>query len=336
MAFKILSIDGGGIRGIIPGQMLVSLESRIRSRPGHQDAKIGDYFDLFAGTSTGAILSAAYVCPGVNNSLKYSAQDAVDFYLEDGDEIFDVGFWRTVGSVGGLNDEKYPAKELEKVLKNAFGDIKLSELSKPTCIVAYDVRMRTPIIFTQHDAINKARDFLIRDVLRGSTAAPTYFETAKIYSLPPTRRKYVLIDGGLVANDPTLCAYSEAVRTKMAKGIKDMMILSIGTGKELRPYSYPEVKDWGKLGWAAPVIDIGLEGGPQMTEYHMESISSTVRGSQFYRIQPQLYGAAKELDNATPENLEALREAGLRNSDDYDTMLEGLADYLIDDHSPQD
>lgn len=73
-----------------------------------------------------------------------------------------------------------------------------------------------------------------------------------------------------------------------------------------------------------------------MTEYHMESISSTVRGSQFYRIQPQLYGAAKELDNATPENLEALREAGLRNSEDYDTMLEGLADYLIDDHSPQD
>lgn len=331
MAFKILSIDGGGIRGIIPGQILVALESKIRTRTGNKNAKIGDYFDLFAGTSTGAILSAAYTCPGTRKSLKFSAQDAVDFYLDDGDEIFDVGFWKTIGSAGGLNDEKYPAAELESVLKNAFGDIKLSELCKPTCIVAYDVRMRTPIIFTQHDAIKKDRDFLIRDVLRGSTAAPTYFETAKIYSLPPAQRKYVLIDGGLVANDPTLCAYSEAIRAKMAKGIKDMMILSLGTGKDLRSYSYAEVKDWGKLGWAAPVIDIGLEGGPQMTEYHMNSIASTVRGSQFYRIQPQLYSAAKELDNATPENLEALREAGIRNADEYDSTLEVVADFLVKD-----
>ncbi|RLA09123.1 MAG: patatin [Gammaproteobacteria bacterium] len=331
MALKILSIDGGGIRGIIPGQILVALENKIRKRPGHESGKIGDYFDLFAGTSTGAILSAAYVCPGYNQTLKYSAQDAVNFYLEDGDEIFDVGFWKAVGSVGGLSDEKYPAAELERVLKDAFGDVKLSELAKPTCIVAYDVKKRVPVIFTQHDAIDKEKDFLVRDLLRGSTAAPTYFETAKIYSLPPARRKYVLIDGGMVANDPTLCAYSEAIEAKMAKGIKDMMILSLGTGKELRSYSYPEVKDWGKLGWATAVIDIGLEGGPQMTEYHMKSIASTVRGSQFYRIQPKLYGADKGLDVATPENLEALRDAGIRNAEDYDAMLEGLADYLTDD-----
>jgi patatin-like phospholipase/acyl hydrolase len=329
MTFKILSIDGGGIRGIIPGQILVALENKIRKKPGHENGKIGDYFDLFAGTSTGAILSAAYVCPGDNQSLKYSAQDAVDFYLEDGDEIFDVGFWKAIGSVNGLNDEKYPAAELERVLKDAFGDVILSELAKPTCIVAYDVKRRTPVIFTQHDAVATERDFLVRHLLRGSTAAPTYFETAKIYSLPPARRKYVLIDGGMVANDPALCAYSEAISSGMAKGIKDMMILSLGTGKELRSYSYPEVKDWGKLGWAPAVIDIGLEGGPQMTEYHLQSIASTVPGSQFYRIQPKLYGANKDLDDATPENIEALRDAGIRNAEDFDTTLEGLADFLV-------
>lgn len=331
MALKILSIDGGGIRGIIPGEILVSLERKIRDKTGIQKAKIGEYFDFFAGTSTGAVLTAAYTCPGPRNTLRYSAQDAVNFYLEDGDEIFDVGFWRTVSSVGGLNDEKYPATELERVLKDAFGDIKLSELAKPTCFVAYDVRLRAPIIFTQHDAVQSGKDFLVRDVLRGSTAAPTYFEAAKIYSLPPARKKYVLIDGGLVANDPTLCAYSEAISSKMAKGIKDMMIFSLGTGKELRSYSYSEVKDWGKLGWAGAVIDICLEGGPQMTAYHLESISSTVRGSQYYRIQPKLYGADKGLDVATPENLEALREAGVRNAEDYDSMLDNLAEFLIND-----
>ena len=333
MALKILSIDGGGIRGIIPGQILVSLERKIRDKSGKQNAKIGEYFDLFAGTSTGAILTAAYACPGPRNTYRFSAQDAVNFYLEDGDEIFDVGFWRTIGSVGGLNDEKYPADALEQVLEEAFGEVKLSELKKATCLVAYDVRLRVPIIFTQHDAVKTGKDFLVRDVLRGSTAAPTYFEAARIYSLPPARKKYVLIDGGLVANDPTLCAYSEAVKSKMAKGIKDMMILSLGTGKELRSYTYPEVKDWGKLGWAGAVIDIGLEGGPQMTAYHLDSIASTVRGSQFYRIQPKLYGADKGLDVATPENLEELREAGVRNAEDYDDMLENLADFLISDQA---
>lgn len=75
MAMRILSIDGGGIRGILPGQILVSLEEKIKNKSGNSIAKIGDYFDLVAGTSTGAILSAAYVCPSDdgNKKPKFSA-----------------------------------------------------------------------------------------------------------------------------------------------------------------------------------------------------------------------------------------------------------------------
>lgn len=88
MAFRILSIDGGGIRGILPGQILVSLEEKLKSKSHNTSARIADYFDLVAGTSTGAILSAAYVCPNEEGRPKYSAKEAVNFYLEDGDEIF--------------------------------------------------------------------------------------------------------------------------------------------------------------------------------------------------------------------------------------------------------
>ena len=106
MAMRILSIDGGGIRGILPGQILISLEEKLKTKSGDPLARIGDYFDLVAGTSTGAILGAAYICPNEEGRPKFSAQEAVNFYLEDGDEIFDVGFWRSIGTLGGVNDEK--------------------------------------------------------------------------------------------------------------------------------------------------------------------------------------------------------------------------------------
>lgn len=331
MAMRILSIDGGGIRGILPGQILVSLEEKLKKKSGDPAARIGDYFDMVAGTSTGAILSAAYVCPSDDGSQKpkFSAEEAVNFYLEDGDEIFDVGFWRSIGTLGGVNDEKYSADELERVLKSAFGDIKLSDLLKPTCLVSYDVKRRLPIIFKQHTAVEKKRDFKVRDLLRGSTAAATYFEAARIYSLPPQKQKFVLIDGGMVANDPCLSAYSEAIKFDGVNGIKDMIILSIGTGKQLKGYSYSEIKDWGPLGWAKPSIDIALEGGPQMTEYYLNQIASTIGDSKYYRIQPKLYDADSALDNATPENLENLKDAGIRNAEAYDEVLEKIAEMLV-------
>lgn len=333
MTFKILSIDGGGIRGIVPGQILVELEKKLQKKSGDKQARLGNYFDMVAGTSTGAILAAAYVCPekpGQKSAkAKFSAQDAVDLYLEEGDEIFDVSFWRKIGTLGGLNDEKYSARELERVLKNAFSDTLLSELLKPTCLISYDVKKRIPVIFTQHDAVKTKRDFLVRDLLRGSSAAPTYFEAARIFSQGSIRKKHILVDGGMVANDPTLCAYSEAIKFDAVKGIRDMMIFSLGTGKNLKSYSYPDIKDWGPLGWAKPSIDIALEGGPQMTEYHMKQIASTVRGSRFYRIQPELHGADTALDNASYDNLMKLKDAGMKNAEEHNKTLDKIVDELL-------
>lgn len=329
MAMRILSIDGGGIRGILPGMLLVALEKKLQERAKKPTARIADYFDLVAGTSTGAILCSAYVCPDATGNPKFSAQEAVNFYLQDGDEIFDVGIWKNITSLGGVSDEKYSATELERVLKTAFGDTKLSELLKPTCFVAYDVSSRLPVIFKQHSAVAKKRDFLVRDVLRGTSAAPTYFEAARIYSLPPLPQKYVLVDGGVVANDPALCAYSEAIKFSNVAGIKDMIIVSLGTGKKLQGYSYSEVKDWGPFGWAKPAIDIALEGGPQMTAYYLQQIASTVKNAKYYRLQPELYGADPTLDNASRENLEQLHNAGPQNAAEFDKTLNEIAALLV-------
>ncbi len=331
MSFKILSLDGGGIRGILPGQILVALEDKLQKLSGNSNARLGDYFDLVAGTSTGAILASAYICPDKNGQLKFSAKDAVRFYLQHGTAIFNVSFFRNLRTLWSILGEKISEKKLEDVLNNAFGETKLSELTKATCLLSYDINQRKPIIFAQHDALLKNEDFYVKDLLRASSAAPTFFKSIQVKSIGSNQKQLDLIDGGVVANNPTLCAYSEAVKFEGVSGIKDLMILSLGTGMELQPYSFNNAKNWGLLSWTKPLLDIALGGGPQMIDYHMDKIVSTVDNAKFYRIQPSLYDADTALDNGSIENIEKLRLAGLKNAAKYNAVLDEVALFLIND-----
>lgn len=205
---KILSIDGGGIRGIIPGQVLVALEEKLQVKSGNPKARIADFFDFFAGTSTGGILTCISLCPSNNDptTAKFSAQEAVDLYKEHGNKIFDLTIWERVANPWGVLDEKYNATALEQLLKEYLGDIKLSELLKPCLITAYDIDRRSSHFFNQHDCalLGEGADVVVRDVCRATSAAPTYFEAAQIKSCSGV--SYPLVDGGVFANNPTLCA----------------------------------------------------------------------------------------------------------------------------------
>ncbi|MBW3587387.1 MAG: patatin-like phospholipase family protein, partial [Cyanobacteria bacterium 0813] len=246
---RILSIDGGGIRGIIPAQVLLSLESKLQQKSGNPDAKIADYFDLIAGTSAGGILTCIYLYPDAENPTRprWSAQDAVNFSIESGRDVFKSSFWKKFRSIDGLIDEKYPSDPLEQFFLENFRDCKLSELLKPCLISSYDIERRKAHFFDQIDAQqDPAEDYFIRDIARATSAAPSYFEVPKIYSL--TNESYALIDGGVFANNPALCAYAE-VRHKFRlpdngpdKGptAKDMVILSLGTGEAQQKFPYEE------------------------------------------------------------------------------------------------
>ena len=104
---RILSIDGGGIRGIIPGQVLIALEQKLQQLSGDPNKRLADAFDLIAGTSTGGILTCLYLCPDQGTKRpKFSAAQAVDLYLQHGDNIFDVSLFKSIESLGGITDEK--------------------------------------------------------------------------------------------------------------------------------------------------------------------------------------------------------------------------------------
>lgn len=335
---RILSIDGGGIRGILPGVILARLEQKLQEKTNNKELRLADKFDFVAGTSTGGILGLTYIFPDeTGKKPKFTAQDAVNLYLDRGDEIFDVSFGQKLKSLKGMIDEKYSADEIEEALMDNFGDTKLNALLKPCLITAYDIRNRNAFFFRQHKAYVKINNFKVRDVARATSAAPTYFEVARVKN--ELGNPYPLVDGGLFANNPTLCAYSE-VRSMNIQGIefptaKNMFIVSLGTGSIKKSYPYKAAKDWGQLQWIKPVIDIMMSGNSETVHYHLRQIFDTLSKrdkADYYRFEPELGNANDEMDDASPKNIKALEEAAISfiSKSDINKQLDEISTKLLE------
>lgn len=331
---RILSIDGGGIRGIIPGQILVILEEKLKSKTGNDNARISDYFDLIAGTSTGGILTCAYLIPGDETSgqqlrPKFDAKQVVDLYLKRGGDIFSVPLGHKLLTADGVLDEKYPATALEKALDDYFGDTKLSQLLKPCLIPSYDIKRRMGHFFTQHDAIKKKGwDYLVKDVARATSAAPTYFECSDVKSL--TEVSSPLIDGGVFVNNPTLCAFAE-VYNEYKTPPDQMAILSLGTGYSKKEYDYDHAKNWGMIHWVKPLIDIMMSGVSEVVDYQLRQIFDAVGATgQYVRINTELpIDVSPDMDDASPKNLAALKELGTYTAQNFDVQLDAFVELIV-------
>jgi uncharacterized protein len=331
---RILSIDGGGIRGIIPGQVLILLEQKLQQLSGRPDMRIADAFDLIAGTSTGGILTCLYLCPDKGSGRpKFTAQDAVDLYLQNGDDIFDVSVFKRIESLGGLSDETYSADALEKALKEYLGDMKLSDLLKPCLITAYDITRRQAHFFNCADVSRKGSgwDFYLRDVARATSAAPTYFEPANISALD--HKVYPLIDGGVFASNPAMCACVEAFNLKPELKVSDLKVLSLGTGEAIKSYHFSEARNWGKLEWIMPVLDIMMSGAAETVDYEVQKLfNSAGCAAQYLRLQLDLQDYTDvdgAMDNASEANMSALESAGDAFAKKSDSQLTMFANMLL-------
>jgi len=315
MAIKkvILSIDGGGIRGIIPGQVLLHIEKLLQEITGDSDRRIADHFDLIAGTSTGGILSCAYLMPGEDGRPKYKAPEVVAIYFERGQEIFTNTLMHRIKSLGGVLDEKYTSEGLENALDDYFGDTKLSDLLKPTLITAYDIRRRRALFFTQHDAHKPSSNFYVRDVTRATASAPGYFQVARIRSM--AHKFYPLIDGGVFANNPAMCAYAEvrksSKREKHTVVASEMAMLSLGTGYACNSYKHKDAEHWGMAEWMVPLVDIMMSGVSETVDYELQQLFDTTgKPEQYVRINGELKNQDDSMDNVDPKNFKALEKFG--------------------------
>ncbi len=247
----ILSVDGGGIRGIIPAIILAEIEQRTRK-------PIAEIFDLMAGTSTGGIVVAG-LCK--KDKPQYSANDLVEFYREYGPYIFKSSFFRR-SILSWFNCAQYPYKNIEFVLDKYFGDDTLQNTLNNVLLTSYDIQNNCPFFFKSW----KEGNIKLKDALRAATAAPTYF--APKY-LKINHKEMVLVNGGVFANNPAACAYASGKRLFPND---DILLLSIGTGRTDRSIEYANSKRFGKIGWIKPLLNVMFASGLDCVNYQMNQV----------------------------------------------------------------
>jgi uncharacterized protein len=248
---RVLSIDGGGIRGILPALILATVERQTGKR-------IYELFDVIAGASTGGILACGLAKPD-----PMTAAEMASVYIDDGPKIFACSPARAAMST--VRGSKYEATVLESILREKLGDAKLSDCLTDVLIPAYDLESReayffkswraqglfTPVGETPADA-----DFFLRDVSRATAAAPTYFEPVVIRNM--TGKSFSLIDGSITASAPAMCAVASV--KKLYPQTNRIVLLSLGTGSPSRPIPHQIARQWGALGWARPALECLMDG----------------------------------------------------------------------------
>ncbi|ONK74210.1 uncharacterized protein A4U43_C03F3930 [Asparagus officinalis] len=330
----VLSIDGGGVRGIIPAVILACLESKLQELDG-TDARLADYFDVVAGTSTGGLVTAMLTAPDKDNRPLFAAKEIKDFYLENCPKIFPqkggILSW-AFSFTKTLMGPKYNGKYLHSKIQQLLGETRLHQTLTNVVIPAFDVNLLQPTIFsTFQSRSNPLKNALLSDICISTSAAPTYlpahyFETRDAQG---TVRKFHLVDGGVAANNPTLTAMSMVTKEIFKQNqdffpIKPMdygrfVVLSLGTGrpKDEGRYTAKEASKWGVFGWLysngyTPIIDMFNQASADMVDIHASILFQALHCQNNYlRIQDDtLTGDTSSVDVSTKENLSKLAEIG--------------------------
>lgn len=293
----ILSIDGGGMRGVIPLAVLQNLERHLYEQ-GYTGS-LAQAFDLIAGTSTGGLIS---LCLSYRDDA--SLDNLLDTYMKSGEQIFPSDYTPLKGLKRLLAD-KYPSYGIEQMLYSWFADKKLGETTVPTMVVSYDLSTGKEVVLRSWEE----KDFTVRNAGRATTAAPTYFA-------PLNTGSQLLADGGVIANNPSEMAYLEA--KKLFPNCKKFHILSLSTAAKYHTMQVNQTS--GLLSWAEDVVPMYSTAQKRMTDYSMNNNPEV----EYTRIDGQMTKDIK-MDDITTQSMNELLNFGKLLSTKYDSVLHDFA-----------
>jgi patatin-like phospholipase/acyl hydrolase len=335
MSIRILSIDGGGLRGLLPLWVLQEIESFTQK-------SIFESFDFFAGTSTGGIISCGLSVgePGLQKKPLYSVADLIDLYENQGNTIFPLGNaveeWWKDRDFSYLWNPVYSNDGLKSVLQKYFKDLKIRHCLKPIMVPTYCISSMEPIWFRSRIAYEDkelgispaeadAHNLLLVDALMAATAAPTTLPAYSFsFGLEKKDQKPISrigIDGGIYQNNPTASALVEFLRNQgpynqrfntRISGLEDFFVLSIGTGRYNQPlHERMGLMNGGKLDWARPAIDISMWGNAQAVDFQVNEWLQFGAGAgakpHYLRINFDIEEEkSADMSNASPEVREEL------------------------------
>ncbi len=261
---RILSCNGGGIRGLLSARLLEHLMNEVGQ-------SIQDTFHLFAGNSTGALIGLTQVRPD-----PHPVSALPELYHKFGPKIFYRSRGWRLRTTNGISGPKYPADGLQDCTRHVAGDCWLSDCPMDFLAPAYDLAAGRPYWFRSW-AQDPSDDFALAEVGRASASAPTFFPAAEIRARDGSTRYFA--DGGLFANNPSLKAI-ECVRSLYPKA-EEILLVSIGTGVLDSDLPAAEVPGWGLLSWLGPVIDI-LQTVNE--SYMLDNVAQIMKGQPYYRF----------------------------------------------------
>ncbi|XP_030444508.2 patatin-like protein 1 [Syzygium oleosum] len=331
----ILSIDGGGVRGIIPGVILDYLEAQLQELDG-EGARLADYFDVIAGTSTGALIAAMLAAPNADKRPLFAAKEIVPFYLKHCPKIFPQGcgsLGSVLNTMKSLWGPKYDGVYLHKLIRRFLGSKRLHETLTSLVIPTFDIKQLQPVLFSSYEVSkNSCLDAQVADICIGTSAAPTYFPAHyfKTEGEDGRAHEFNLIDGGMVANNPTLIAISEVskqilnedpdfIDIKLPMNYTRLLVISLGTGSHISGLKFDAKKaaKWGLLSWlvkdgSSPLIDVYSQGSADIVDYHNCVVFRAWESKENYlRINDDtLSGTLSSVDTSTKKNLKGLVKVG--------------------------
>ena len=327
--FRVLAIDGGGMRGLIPARVIARLEELISAEAG-EERRLADCFHLIAGTSTGGLIALGLTAPDPASPgrPRLRGTDLVNLYLDEGPRIFGDTLHKLI-SLGGWIAPKHSPKELERALRERFGETRLRDALRELLVTSYDMAEPGPHFFKRWRARQSDDgDVTMVEVGMSTAAAPTYLPSRGLGGR-------ALIDGGVFAANPAVAGVVEALKRRadephdLSPG--DLLLVSLGTGQHEVGHRQSEVRRWGRIGWIWPrrhdpaLISAFLDGQSDSAHHWAEILLNREPGGRrYYRFQARL-SEGTPLDDARPQALELLGAAADRLLEEGDAELRELA-----------
>lgn len=298
--FFILSIDGGGVRGIIPAIILKYIEDRI-------DTPLCKKFDVIAGSSTGAIIAAGLSVPNHLGAPLYRAYDIINLYKYSCNRIFQRSIFRQIFTLDGWIGPKYSKKYAKKLYKEIFENHYISSTLTEIMIPALDVRSNKVHFFSTFRG-KEGLDYPLYKVILAATSAPTYFPSVKITL---NLRTYEYVDAGCAINNPSVDSYILAMYKTKNSNSNNFLILSLGTGSSILGTEKRFLTRQGKLDWASNLIGLVMNASSHLSEKRSSFFfdlhnSFQNKKENYFRIQVELPHSCSYLDNCSEENLKNL------------------------------
>lgn len=318
---RILVINGGGIRGLIPIEVLNYLEQKTHK-------PISQLFDMVVVTSTGGIIGGFLLMPDKNGHPKYSASKLLGLYQFNAKQVFSRSWVHRFFTLNGWMGPKYQNRNKASVLHWFFSNTRFDQLLLPTVIMGYSTNEQSPVIFRNWESW--CANYPLWAIVDATTAAPTYFAPVDLID-KQTHKTLTLVDGGIFAHDPALTGLMEAV---INFPHKHYMIVDLGTGKHLPQTHFQSMVGWGEVTWIRPLILTMLNAQSVNIVDVLQKLAARpdILNLQMYAFNislPQRYGLT---DNITPVNIDRLRRYGAQLIKKHRQQLDKVAHILVTSH----